>query len=336
MSMRETNPAARTTLTRRSTLRLITGAAIATHIVPAQAEEPFPIRPISLFVPGLPGGAFDFMARPVTEHAAKTLGQPVVLDHKAGGGFAIAPAALVTAKSDGYTLSIVVSNIGRVSLMQRLPFDPLADLTYILQVCDVAVGISARSDLPFKTIPELVAYARENPGKITYGSPGVGSGAHIGMELLARKAGITLTHVPFRGMQEAIPAILGGHIMLLTSALEWKPYVETGQLRVLAMMTSERRSIWPDVPTLGELGYGSPLNLASFAIAGPKGLPAPIAARVHDAFKSAIDDPGVKAALVSRELLPSYRSGADFRRHLETVMPMEREIVTALRIGRKD
>ena len=276
------------------------------------------------------------MARPVTEHAARTLGQPVLLDHKPGGGFAIAPATLATAKPEGYALSIVVSNIIRVSLMQRLPFDPLADLTYILQVCDVAVGISARSDLPFKTIPELVAYARENPGKVTYGSPGVGSGAHIGMEQLARKAGIKLTHVPFRGMQEAIPAILGGHIMLLTSALEWKPHVETGQLRVLAMMTTERRALWPDVPTLSELGYASPLNFASFAIAGPKGLPAPIVSRLHDAFKAAIDDPAVKVALVSRELLPSYRSGADFRRHLEAMIPLERETVTALGLGRKD
>jgi len=275
------------------------------------------------------------MARPVSEHVAKTLGQPVVLDYKPGGGFTIAPAALATAKPDGYTLSVVVSNIVRVSLMQRLPFDPLTDVTYIMQVCDVAVGISARSDLPFKTLAEFIDYARAHPSKVTYGSPGAGSSAHIAMEQLARKAGITLTHVPFRGMQEAIPAILGGHIMLLTSALEWKAHVETGQLRVLAMLTAERRSIWPDVPTLTELGLASPLSFASFAVAGPQGLPAPIASRLHDAFKAALDDPAVQATLVSRELVPHYRSGADFRSHLEMTVPLEREIVAALGLGRK-
>lgn len=335
MNMRNERIAA-SRFSRRSALGLICGAAASPYILSARAEAPYPNRPISLYVPGLPGGAFDFMARPVSEHMARTLGQAVVLDHKPGGGFAIAPAAVAAAKPDGYSLSIVVSNIGRVSLMQRLPFDPLADLTYILQVCDVAVGIAARADLPFKTIPEMVAYARDNPGKVTYGSPGAGSAAHVGMEQLAGKAGIKLTHVPFRGMQEAIPAILGKHIMLLVSALEWKQHVETGELRVLAMLTNERRSIWPDVPTLSEVGFASPLSLASFAIAGPKGLPAPIVARLHDAIKSAIDDAAVKAALVSRELLPSYRSGADFRRHVEAMLPLEREVVTALGLGRKD
>lgn len=335
MSMRNVRTAV-STPTRRSALGLITSTALSPFVSAAGAEAPFPSRPISLFVPGLPGGAFDFMARPVTEHMAKTLGQPITLDHKPGAGFAIAPAALATAKPDGYALSVVVSTIGRVSLMQRLPFDPVADLTYLLQVCDVTVGIAARADLPFKTIPELIAFARENPGKVTYGSPGVGSGSHVGMEHLARKAGIKLTHVPYRGMQEAIPAILGGHIMLLASALEWKQYVETGQLRVLAMMTAERRSIWPDAPTLAELGYASPITTASFAIAAPKATPAAIVTRLHDAFKAAIDDPAVKTALISRELLPSYRPGADFARHLETTMPLEREIVTALGLGRKD
>lgn len=335
MSMRNARTAV-STPTRRNAFGLIAATALTPFVPVARAAAPFPSRPITLLVPGLPGGAFDFMARPVTDHAAKTLGQPIALDHRPGAGFAIAAAALATAKPDGYTLSIVVSTIGRVSLMQRLPFDPLADFTYVLQVCDVAVGISARSDLPFQTVPELVAYARENPGKVTYGSPGVGSGAHVGMEHLARRAGIKLTHVPYRGMQEAIPAILGNHIMLLVSALEWKPYVETGQLRALAMMTAERRSIWPDVPTLAELGYATPITSASFAIAGPKGLAPPIVARLHDAFKAAIDDPAVKSSLASRELLPSYRPGADFGRHLEAMMPIEREIITALGLGRKD
>lgn len=301
-----------------------------------QAQAAFPSKPIALFVPGLSGGAFDFMARPVTEHAARTLGQPIVLDYKPGGGFTIAPAALATAKPDGYTLSIVVSNIVRVPLMQRVSFDPLADFTYILQVCEVAVAIAARVDQPYSTIAELVTYARANPGKVVYGSPGVGSGAHLGMEQFAIKAGIKLTHLPFRGMQEAIPAILGGHVPMLVSALEWKPYVQTGQLRPLAMLTPERQPAWADTPTLAELGFGSPLSTAAFAIAGPKDMPPAIVMRLHDAFKAAVDDPAVRHAIVARDLVPHYRSGADFRRHLESIIPIEREMVATLGLQRKD
>ena len=219
--------------------------------------------------------------------------------------------------------------------MQKVAFDPLTDFTYILQLCEVTIGVVTASHQPFQTLADVVAYAKVNPGKLTYGSPGVGSSAHFGMEHFAQIAGISMTHVPF-GAQEGIAAVLGGHIMLYASASEWKPQVAAGQMRLLAVYTDERRDSWPDVPTLKELGYATSLATATFSIAGPKGMDPAVASKLHDAFKHALDTSAVRQSLARYELVPSYAGPEKLRRDLEELAQAEIAMTARLGLRRAD
>ena len=336
MQMRKTNPAGQ--WSRRTFLHAAGITAASFRAAPgALANQPFPSKPITLILPGLPGGAFDPPARALAERVSKTLGQPVIVDHKPGGTMTLGPATMAAnAKPDGHTLSFVVSTVVRVPLMQKVAFDPFADFTYILQVCAVTVGIVTASDQPFRSLADAIAYAKANPGKLTYGTPGVGSGAHFGMEHIAQVAGVSMTHVPFRGAQEGIPAALGGHVMLYVSASEWKPQVEAGQMRLLAVYSDERRATWPNVPTLKELGYASRPAAATFSIAGPKGMDAAVASKLHDAFKAALETLEVQQTLAKHELIPSYAGPVEFRRWLEDVARADKVMVEKLGLRRKE
>jgi tripartite-type tricarboxylate transporter receptor subunit TctC len=336
MQMRKRNRAARFTV--RATLR---AAALAAGLIGpaggALGDQPFPSKPITLIVPGLPGGAFDPPARALAEHVSRMLGQPVIVDHKPGGTMTLGPTTMAhNARPDGHTLSMVVSTIVRIPLMQKVAFDPFADFTYILQVCAVTVGIVTGSEQPFQSLSDAIEYARANPGKLTYGTPGVGSGAHFGMEHVAQVAGISMRHVPFRGAQEGLPAVLGGHVMLYVSASEWKPQVEAGQLRLLAVYTEERRTSWPHTPTLKELGYASPVAAATFGIAGPKGMDPAVTGKLHDAFKAALESPAVRQTLAKHELVPSYAGPDAYRRGLEEVARADKVMVERLGLRRKE
>lgn len=325
------------THTRRHVLLGVSAFALCRPDLSAIAQDGFPSRPITLIVPGQPGGGFDPIARAIAEHGSRSLGQPMVLDHKPGGTMTLGPATMAAnAKADGHTVSMIVSTIVRIPLMQKVPFDPLADFTHIIQLCELTVGVVTRADTPFVSLADVVASAKGNPGKLTYGTPGIGSGAHFGFEQFTRKAGIAMTHVPFRGAPEGIAALLGGHIQLYISASEWKPQVAAGQLRLLGVFSEARRPSWPDTPTFAELGFPTGLGAATFGIAGPKDMPPAVVVRLHDTFKAALDDPHTREILARHELVPSYRSGPDYRKQLEDTAAIEKQMVAALGLQRKD
>lgn len=335
MQMRKTNPAAQ--LSRRAFLHAVGAALVLPGTISGVfAEQPFPSKPITLIVPGGPGGALDLTARALTEQVGTTLGQPMILDHKPGGTQTLGPATMAaSAKPDGHTLSLIVSTIVRVPLMQKVGFDPFADFTYILQVCAVTIGIVTASDQPFQNLADVIAYAKANPGKLTYGSPGIGTNAHFGMEYIAQTAGVAMTHVPFRA-QEGIAAALGGHVMLYVSASEWKSQVAAGQMRLLAVFSDERRDSWPNVPTLKELGYATRLAAATFGIAGPKGMDPALTTKLHDAFKAALETPAVRQSLARYELIPSYAGPDEVRKGLEQLARAEKVMIERLGLLRKD
>jgi tripartite-type tricarboxylate transporter receptor subunit TctC len=336
MSMRNVSPAARKH-TRRDVILGAAAFALCVADVTALAQDVFPSRPVTLIVPGQPGGGFDPIARAIAEYASRSLGQPVILDHKPGGTMTLGPATMAAnAKADGHIVSMIVSTIVRIPLMQKVPFDPLADFTHIIQLCELTVGVVTRVDTPFLSLPDVVAFAKGNPGKLTYGTPGIGSSAHFGFEQFTRKAGIAMTHVPFRGAPEGIAALLGGHIQLYVSASEWKPQVAAGELRLLGVFSEARRPSWPDTPTFTELGFPTGLGAATFGIAGPRGMPPAVVVRLHDTFKAALDDPHTREILARHELVPSYRSGSDYRKHLEDTAAIEKQMVAALGLQRKD
>ncbi len=192
--------------------------------------------------------------RAMAEVAGKKLGQPVVVDNRVGASGTLAPATMAaTAKPDGYTISQTVLPLVRVALMQKVTYDPARDFTYIANLTAYTFGIVAKADGPFKNWADVVKYAKENPGKITYASPGVGTSLHVGMEELSAREQIKVTHVPMKGAGDSSAAVLGNHVMLQVDATNWKPLVEAGQLQPLMVWSQARLKSLPNVPTLSEL-----------------------------------------------------------------------------------
>lgn len=302
----------------------------------AQAEPGFPTRPVTLIVPWAAGGSADVVLRAMADVAGKALGQPVIVDNKAGAAGTLGPATMAaTAKPDGYTISQIAVTVHRYPLMQKTTWDSLRDFSYIIHVSGFTFGITARADGPFKDWRDVVAFAKANPGKVSYGTPGVGTSQHLGMEQIAAHEGIQLTHVPFKGTAESSAAIAGGHVTLQADSSGWKPLVDGGIVRLLAIWTESRSRNWPATPTLKELGlpfvFDSPMGLA-----GPKGIDPAIIKKLHDAFKTALDDPGVIALLAKYDMAPHYMDSAAYARFVGQYIASERKVVEKLGLLRKD
>jgi tripartite-type tricarboxylate transporter receptor subunit TctC len=307
------------------------GMLIAGH---AGAQE-YPTKPITLIVPWTAGGATDIVMRAIADSASKVLGQPVVVDNKAGGGGTVGPAIMAAgAKPDGYTVAQIPITVFRLPLMQQVSWDAAKDFTYIINLTGYTFGVTASAEGPFKTWQDVIDFAKKNPGKVTYATPGSGTSLHIGMERVAALAGIKLTQVPFKGTAETSAAVLGQHTMLQVDSSGWRPLVDAGKLRLLMVWTGARSPNYPDVPTLKDLGY--PLVYDSpFGLAGPKGLDPKIVAKLHDAFKKALEDPAVVATLAKYDMVPNYMNTEDYRKFVVEVTESERKVVESLGLGKK-
>jgi tripartite-type tricarboxylate transporter receptor subunit TctC len=303
----------------------------ATALAPQAVAQDYPTKPITLIVPWTAGGSTDITMRAMAEVASKHLGQPIIVDNKAGGGGTVGPATMAaSAKPDGYTISQIPITVFRLPLMQKTTWDAVKDFSYIVHLTGYTFGITANAEGPFKTWQDVVDYAKANPGKVTYGTPGAGTSLHVGMEQIAGKAGIKLTHVPFKGNAETNAAVLGGHTMLQADSSGWRPLVEAGKLRLLAVWTAERTKNFPDAPTLKDLGYGFVFD-SPFGIAGPKGMDPKIVAKLHDAFKKALDDPAIQETLAKYDMVVNYKNTEDYKKFVLESIEAEREVLT--RIG---
>jgi tripartite-type tricarboxylate transporter receptor subunit TctC len=208
--------------------------------MPAMAQSNFPSRPIKLICPWPAGGSTDGVMRALAESATRILGNPVVIENKAGASGMLGPNELVNAKPDGYTLSQLTIGVLRLPHMQKMQFNPMQDFTYIACLTGYTFGIVVRSDSPIKSIKDLVDFAKANPGKFTYGSTGNGTTPHLAVEEFAMKAGIQLQHIPFKGSADGMAALLGGHVMSHSDATGWAPHVDAGTCRLLATYGSKR------------------------------------------------------------------------------------------------
>jgi tripartite-type tricarboxylate transporter receptor subunit TctC len=315
---------------------LVLGAAAGLLLfsTPAPAQE-FPARPVTLVVPWPAGGPTDVAVRAVADSAQKHLGQPIVIDNKGGGGGTVGIAMMAAnAKPDGYTIGQIPVTVFRIPMMQKTTWTH-EDLTYIIHLTGYVFGIYSSAAAPFKDWKELVAYAKANPGKITYGTPGAGTSLHLGVEQIAEKAGIKLTHVPFKGTAEVIAALLGGHVMIGAGSIGGvRQLVEAGKARNMNIWTSERRPAFPDVPTLVELGYDLVVE-SPWGIAGPKGMDPKVVAKLHDAFKKAVDDTAVQATLAKYDMVVNYKNTADYVKAVKDVTDTERKVVESLGLAKK-
>jgi tripartite-type tricarboxylate transporter receptor subunit TctC len=302
----------------------------------AQGAAGFPSKPVTVIVPWPAGGSTDVIMRAMAEVAAKHLGQPILIDNRAGASGTLGPATMAaTAKPDGYTVAQIPITVFRVPLMQKASWDPAKDFTYILHLTGYTFGVITRADSPFKQWADVIAYAKANPGKVTYATPGAATTLHIGMEQIAAAAGIQMTQVPFKGAAESGAAVLGGHTMLAAEGTSWKPLVEAGQIRVLMLWTEKRSTNWPDIPTLRDLGYPFVFD-SPFGLAGPKGMDPAVVQKLHDAFKAALDDAATVDLMNRYDMPPRYMSTSDYTKFVAEVTAQEKAALERLGLLRKD
>lgn len=258
------------------------------------AQEKYPTREITFITGTQAGSGNDLIQRALCTRASKILGQNIILMNKPGAAQALALVALKNAKPDGYTIGVIPSGAVGNQLMKKVSYDCLKDYTYFIQCTGLTHGMAVRAGAPWKTIQELMTYAKNNPGKLRMGIRGIGSAHHLAMERLSMKMGVKFIMTPFVGDVDALTNLLGGHLDAIFTNLTFLPNVEAGQVRLIAIAgTGERRENWmaefPNVPTLMEV-YG--IDVPTFnAIGGPKGLPPHVVDTLHKAFKKAMEDP---------------------------------------------
>lgn len=293
--------------TRRAALAGLGAAALAR---PALAQSGFPNRAIRVIVPWAPGGTTDVQMRALCDAASRRLGQPVIVDNRPGAGGTLGPAALLNAQPDGYTVAQMPISVFRYPHMApRPPFDPNQDFSYIIHLTGYLFGVAVRADAPWQTFGQFLDYAKANPGRVNYGSPGVATSLHITMEQIAAERGIDWTHVPFRGIAENLQALLGDQTHALADSSGWGPLVEEGRLRLLVTWGPERAKRFPNVPTLKESGIDI-VSTSPYGIAGPKGMDRGVVRALHDAFREALNDPQ-HTAILDRFDMPIIYLGSD-------------------------
>ena len=300
---------------------VLTGAAIA---------QAYPSRPVTFIVPWPPGGSTDLAMRALSTIAEKHLGQRIVIENKPGVSGTMGAQALAQgAKPDGYLIAQMPITVFRLPHMTKLAFDPTTDFTWIIHLTGYTFGVVVRSDSPWQTWGDLVAYAKANPGKLTYATPGNGTSLHITMETIAQRDGIQWVQVPFKGYADAATALLGGHVMVHADSTGWAEQVNSGKLRLLVTWGAQRTKRWPNTPTLKELGYPIISN-SPYGIAGPKGMDPAAVKALHDAFKKALDDPEYQKTLEKFDQEAFYLNSSDYAAAAKKTFDEEREIVKRL------
>jgi tripartite-type tricarboxylate transporter receptor subunit TctC len=276
--------------------RLIFTICCVLGLAPAVAAQSYPEQTIKIIVPQPPGGGFDTVARVLADKLGPLLGQTVVVENRVGAGTLVGTEAAAKAPADGYTLLLGgLSNIAlNPGLYAKLPYDPLKDFMPVGLAVTWSYTLVARKDLPHKDLRELIAFARDNPERITFASAGKGSGQHVAMAVTAQLAGVKLTHVPYRGAQAAYQDILGERVDLFFDISSTaRSQVDAGAVRALAVSSRERQTMHPDVPSMMETGV-APLDMESwFGLFAPAATPGPILARLRNAFEKVVAMPEI-------------------------------------------
>ena len=300
---------------RRQTLAVLAATLVTASTFPALAQD-FPSRPIRLIVAFGPGSGNDIIAREVARHMAEPLGQSVVVENRPGGGGSVGTDAVAKAAPDGYTIGLGTSSqlVMNVGLFKTLPFDVDRDLRSIGLVARTNMVLVARNGLP-GTLPGLIAHAKANPGKVTFGSGGPGSISHIVGEAFAKAAGISLLHVPYKGNGPALTDLAGGHVDLLFDGfISGVPLMQQGKGQLIAVSGQQRSSVAPQVPTFAEAGLTDYQAYTWNSLFAPAQTPPPVIARLNAALNHALAQPSVKERLAqgaSESLGPTTPADAD-------------------------
>lgn len=313
--------------------RLLIGAGALSLAAPGipRAQGRFPDRPITLVVPWPAGGSADLQLRSMGEIMTRALGQPVVIQNRPGAGGTLGPMTVAQqARPDGHTLTQMHLSVLRRPWMMRTPqWDPVADFTHIIGLTGWLFGCAVKSDSRFQTWQEMIAFARANPGRLTYTTSGIGTTNHLAMETIQEKEGVQLTHVPFRGSNEAVTAVIGGQVDMVCDSSTWAPFVENNQMRALSVWTAERVPRFPTVPTLKELGYDLVVT-SPYGVSGPRGLDEGIVRVLHDAMHAALMTPENAAARARFDMPLVYMDTRTYRAFVAERVEYEKSMVRRL------
>jgi tripartite-type tricarboxylate transporter receptor subunit TctC len=296
-------------VSRRHALAMDAAATVAP--LAARAQAGYPDKPVTIVVGYSAGGAVDAVARTLGQALSKAMGQTFVIENKPGAGTNIAVKTVIDARPDGYTLLMAANALAaNMALFKPAPFDAEKDLVPVALVGRVPVVIAANANAPYANIKQLIAAAKGRPNTIAFASPGNGSTPHMAAELFARAAGIDLQHVPYRGGAQAITDVIGGQVPLLAmNALEVKPHVAAGKLKVLAVLSPQRSPIFPDVPTIAESGFKGFEASVWYALMAPANTPAAVVDKLHAEVQKALATPEVKERMtaVGGQVIPGTR-----------------------------
>lgn len=318
---------------RRHILRALGGSAVALGVAPWVRAQAFPSQPIKLLIAFPAGGPTDITMRVLAENASKILGQTVVVENRSGAGGTLPAQALQTAKPDGYTLAQIPLGVFRLPYTTKINWDPVKDITYILCITGYAFGVVVPADSPFKEWKDFVAYAKANPGKLSYGSTGALTSPHLTMEEIAQKLGIQLNHIPYRGSAPLMQDLLGGQLMAAADSTGFAPHVEAGKLRLLNTWGAKRLKRFPDVPTLMELGLGI-VQASPYGIGAPRGMDPGLVKTLHDAFKQAMEMPNHVEALAKYDQELMYMNSAQYTRFAEETFAKEKALIEKLGLAK--
>ena len=296
-------------MNRGRAMRVLAGLLVAAAWAPvAQAQAAWPERPVRVVVPFPASGATDLVARAVTQRVAQDLGQQFVVDNKPGAGGTLGSAEAAKAAPDGYTLLLTTSSTHAISphLMPRLAYDPRKDFTPVAHLADAPSVLLVTNGLPVKTVAELIAHAKAQPGKLNYATSGNGTIVHLNAAAFSAQAGIEMTHVSYKGTALAIPDLVAGQTHVLFDSLPTgMPHVKNGRLRALAVTSEKRSTLAPELPTLAESGLPGFSSVTWFGVYLPAGAPPALVERVHKAFAAAIKSPDVAAGLAKLGVEPA-------------------------------
>jgi tripartite-type tricarboxylate transporter receptor subunit TctC len=301
----------------------------------APAGNGFPHKSITLWVPWAAGGATDICLRLLAELAGRQLGQTVNVENRGGAGGTLAMPILQQAEPDGYTIAQIPQPVLRVPYTQKVLWDPVRDVTPIIQISGVTFGVLVGAGSAFRSLDDLFAFARAKPGELTIATNGVGTTPHVVLEELFTSRGMKYIHVPYKGTSELTLAVDTGQVMVGVNSTGFAPFVDSGRLRLLASFAAKRSPRWPTVPTLKELGHNI-VAMSPYGLGGPRGLPAPIVTVLHDAFRKAMFDPAFVQELAKYDQELDYLGPAEYGAWLREQYARERVLVEKmgmLRVG---
>jgi tripartite-type tricarboxylate transporter receptor subunit TctC len=300
-------------LPRRKFLHLTAVAAALPAVSPIAWAQTYPSRPVHIIVGFAPGGGTDVVARLIAQGLTERLGQQFVVENRPGAGTNIATEAVVNKPPDGYTLLLVnAANAVNATLYEKLNFDFIRDIAPVAGIVRVSNVLEVHPSVPAKTVPELIAYAKANPGKVNMGSGGNGVASHMSGELFKMMAGVNLTHVPYRGEALALADLLGGQVQVVFGTLPASiELIRAGKLRALAVTTATRSQALPDIPTVGDFVPGYEAS-SWWGIGTPKNTPANIVEKLNSEINAALADPKMKARLADLGGTVLSGSPADF------------------------